>query len=463
MKHRKNKDKKINSNDSKYSEFELSLQAQREILSRSKDESKVEKNNEPAVLPGYDYDHITKRYFKSNSLLQQNKKIEKIELKEQKSCIKNDTNFVIPFLNREIKRATNFQNILSSNLYVEKIETKLKEVCNDIYFDKNYGLIRSFRSCIIFGNNHSNEKVVDLRRHNILPNHHNIQCLSWYPKQIYNDSGMIAALSGNGSKDSLLLLKYSKELNNALSPNINLLKYIPCNRISSDKARCMCWNNNDDNLLIGCDSGVYTINLENTLTNFVHPYNSKLKPKIIETHISPIVTMINPIPSILMKGHRNGNISITDFRMNSTAHESNCMKYCMDTIYLLSDEKSLIAQDISNNIKLYDIRYDKHSYDLFNMNSSVSSKNNVTMNTIHKKRFGITYNEKQIIVYSSECSGLVIFTINNPIEYNRVVNMNCQNILLTSAKYDIGWEGMFGVATYPNNTSECHIIQGHYR
>lgn len=97
-------------------------------------------------------------------------------------------------------------------------------------------------------------------------------------------------------------------------------------------------------------------------------------------------------------GLRSSSILCLDERINNrniATHRYGKMKYCIDHMYCLSNDFSLIVSDITNCIKIFDIR--KPSSTLLNIKSNTSS---ISSPKIRNRKFYVSNNNKELLCIS---------------------------------------------------------------
>lgn len=132
------------------------------------------------------------------------------------------------------------------------------------------------------------------------------------------------------------------------------------------------WTDSGHQLLMLCDSGIWITNIERSSTNITPesnlntaevPYN---RSSIImcngnhteNTTAGHAVTICNAKRDEHVKfvGFRNGNLTSLDTRSRSIKIDIGKLPYCIDHIESLHDDITLVAQDITGKISLYDCR-----------------------------------------------------------------------------------------------------------
>lgn len=169
------------------------------------------------------------------------------------------------------------------------------------------------------------------------------------------------------------------------------------------------WHSNRNDLFLLCETGIWMNNIERSST----PHNASMNINLSDRGL-PMCTMIlstqssddrnirsqavaicNSILSDSMKfvGYRNGDIAILDLRSRPKSMVIGTLPYCVDHIECMRDEVTLIGQDITGQISLYDCRVAGRSNNIEAMRIVSGS-----LNEIRKvRRFWLSPDENFIV------------------------------------------------------------------
>jgi hypothetical protein len=167
-----------------------------------------------------------------------------------------------------------------------------------------------------------------------------------------------------------------------------------------------------------------------------------------KTQIASFASSINVVLSVdehlIGYGLRNGKIGLIDIRKEQR-HSSpdiiiGALKRCVDHMHRLSDEVSFICQDITNYIKLFDIRYSMREASIISDNSEASVKH---------RRFWVSPRSEQIVVPADDSSGTI--AIRDPHDRSSAVFISLPRIKSEhqiSSAWKIGANLQYGPTEY---------------
>ena len=241
----------------------------------------------------------------------------------------------------------------------------------------------------------------------------------WRPSSAtsYNEKAILAALVHSPTFVQTVLLRQNDESSiNSNSRNV------PDRRLSwivskvggfgskdQGSVRKIEWHSNCRDLFLLCETGIWMSNIERNLT----PHDMSINTDFSDTKLpkctmilstqnnddrysrSQAVAICNSALSDSMKfvGYRNGELAFLDLRTCSKGVVIGTLPYCIDHIECMSDEVTLIAQDITGQISLYDCRVAGRSSSVEAMRVTSG-----TVNEIRKlRRFWLSPDENFVV------------------------------------------------------------------
>jgi hypothetical protein len=481
-------------------DIETQLRLQRE---KSKDNaSKLDESSQHVPLIGFYFDSERQKYFRigdksiSSNITSQKAKA-KIESTNYKTT--NERLSLIHSLNqREIIR----NKVLTSQLIFHSatLERSVMEHNNDIFpnsrnkdssFHPRFGLVLSRESHLQFCH-----QSMDFTTEVISNPNYEFSKVKW----LYVDCGeaLIGAVMScgnpfNPSPDILMILRRNNVTTNYDKSFITIPTSLPVHGSGKQNKEIHSFtfmNDINTKIITG-----------NSTCALLFDCNSDLrKAHVVAASTSPVVALCpsRSTHSIIL-GLRNGNVCLTDIRQkcNNIENINICKsQYCVDHMWCLSDDASLVIQDISGNVSMHDIRYCKppsgtgHHHDsnvLMNIISNNSTKSGFIQQTlISNQRFWVTPDESAILVVprnnkqdripnvSVEAWSLqspktklvdihiptsVTYSISNTIQSRQFITSNFHESLNTSGyAYDHDQSDYWFGASLISSFDPCHFI-----
>jgi hypothetical protein len=378
--------------------FEKALEEQRKKhkkLSEEHDESGNAQNSVPkAVIKGFIYDSSTDRYYKkndasssSNQLILDVKARTRNEPKEKLESQSN-TN-AISYLHllsrREIKTGSLSQlhsKVLCSSLTLQPLHNEVSNrLCmddqsdTDISYHPVFGLARTSSRCICIYEE-SGAKIGDSINLNTFTRLGGSSDPQWRPSSShnFNDKPALAILVYSPTFVQPVLLRRSNEraVGERSSWVVNKIGGVGCKDQGS--VRKINWDSKGENLFLLCETGVWMSNIERNANVSSSSINRNIadtsfdrSTMIVSSHdaydrnkCTQAIAICNSKTneSTVYVGFRNGELISQDLRSPSTTANSKIgsLSYCTDHIECLHDGITLIAQDITGQISLYDSR-----------------------------------------------------------------------------------------------------------
>ena len=237
------------------------------------------------------------------------------------------------------------------------------------------------------------------------------------PATSYNEKAILAALVHSPTFVQTVLLRENDE--SSLNSNS---RNVPDRRPSwivskvggfgskdQGSVRKIEWHSNCKDLFLLCETGIWMSNIERNFAPHdmsINADNSDTKmPKstmVLSTqnaddrnYRSQAVAICNSTLGDSMKfvGYRNGELASLDLRTCSKCVAIGSLPYCIDHVECMSDDVTLIAQDITGQISLYDCRVAGRSNNIEAMRVTSG-----TVNEIRKvRRFWLSPDENFIV------------------------------------------------------------------
>jgi hypothetical protein len=378
--------------------FEKALEEQRKKHKKLSDEHDASGNacNIPkAVIKGFVYDSSTDRYYKkndasssSNQLILDLKSRAKNESKlklEPQSSNPNATSYLHLLSRREIKVGSSSQlhsKVLCSSMIFQPLHNEVSSrLCmddqsdTDISYHPVFGLARTSSRCICIYEE-PGAKIGDSINLNTFTRLGGSSDPQWRPSSShsFNYKPALAILVYSPTFVQPVLLRRSDESAVGERSSWVVNKIGGVGSKDQGSVRKINWDSKGENLFLLCETGVWMSNIERNATVSSSSTNRNIadtsfdRSRMIISNsdaydrnkCTQAVAICNSPnnESTVYVGFRNGELISQDLRSpSSTANPKiGSLSYCTDHIKCLNDGITLIAQDITGQISLYDSR-----------------------------------------------------------------------------------------------------------
>lgn len=420
------------------SDFEAQLIAQRQRHESKPTESGL--STAPiSKIAGFEYDSSLDRYYpacsSSSSTLSRN-------VDRGNNAYAESTNWMAPLpITRLLSRRSeaslrNFQlcnysmhtSFLATSLHLEPMYSECFDKSDidhfsdtDLAYDQTFGVARTAAQSVTIYNPLNNSGTsINLSSFTRLRGSSNPQ---WRPSSLHNTSmrPTLAVLVHSETFVQTVLLQQNAESmsssNSSSGPYESSWKANKIGGLSSKDQGSVSkigWNNSGNELFLLCETGIWMNSIERNLTNNNlgsagtvqgAPLNSstmilstRQKDDYSTSCSAVAICNTKSHESVKFVGYRNGDISILDTRQRTKSSTIGRLPYCVDYLDCLRDELTLVAQDITGQVSLYDCRMPSinKNTEYQRVVSGVSTKVRKT------RRFWISPDEGFIVVPANE-------------------------------------------------------------
>ena len=405
---------------SKESEFEASLALQRRILAseaqadcekesksiRLGEHESSEKTLSINSMPGFHYDKATDRFYKVADPTPHYSASKELSRQSVSATVTNDAfaydkfSIVTTLFSRQCGRSTEFRRVLQD---ISVSQLKLTSIpCDnirDISFHKTFGVICSTASSIIMPTQSGANLAMNMKSQGILSAHQELEVVSWHPS---TDFCLLGLSTSVGRRAEIFVMRSSDT--HSREGAVNALQTPSVSRVPFEKTKIwsMCWNYCDESLIIGSESNLTWLHLSSN--------SGRNQKSVIYSSNSPIMTIHHGTRSVgtglIFIGHRNGAIKMIDPRirqLGAAVEPFSCLPFCVDHLRPLQDGVSVVAQDITGQISVFDAR--KPSMEYLRVIDGTK--------IVCSRRFWLSADEKSVVAShpSVSATGLGVFSL----------------------------------------------------
>ena len=417
------------------SEFELHLIAQRQrhenrLLEESESAAPISK------IAGFEYNSTLDRYYPicsaSSSLLQSGDRKNKVSMTNMK---RKESIPITRLLSRRSETSLgNFQlcnysihtKFLATSLHLEPMYSECSDLADidhysdtDLAYDQIFGVARtSAQSVTIYNPVNNSGTSIDLSSFTRLRGSSNPQ---WRPSQVHSTSArpMLAVLVHSDSFAQTVLLQQDAESMRSSSSSGTYESSWKASKIgglsSKDQGSVskIGWSSAGNDLFLLCETGIWMNSIERNLTNYnLGSSNSQEAPSNSSTMIlstrqqddyntncsAVAICNARTHESVKFVGFRNGDVSVLDTRERARSSKVGQLPYCVDYLDCLRDEITLVVQDITGQVSLYDCRMPSNDRNTEYMRVVTGISTNVRKT----RRFWISPDEGFLVVPANE-------------------------------------------------------------
>lgn len=424
------------------SDFELHLIAQRQrhgnrLLEGSESIAPINK------ISGFEYISSLDRFYPiceaSSSLLRSGDRVNKTTAFNEK---------MVPLLsitrllsrrseashgNFQLRNSSMHANFQATSLHLEPMYSECSDIADidhfsdtDLAYDQIFGVARtSAQSVTVYNPNDNSGTSIYLSSFTRLRGSSNPQ---WRPSSINGTSTRptLAVLVHSDSFAQTVLLQQNAEFMRSSSsgPSESSWKANKIGGLSSKDQGSVSkigWSSTGNELFLLCETGIWMNNIERNLTNYnlgsagstqVAPLNSstmilstRQKDDYSTSCSAVAICNTKSHESVKIVGFRNGDVSVLDTRERAKGSTIGRLPYCVDYLDCLRDERTLVAQDITGHVSLYDCRMPSTGKDTEYMRLVTGNSANVRKT----RRFWISHDEGFLVAPANEsrCNGVV--------------------------------------------------------
>jgi hypothetical protein len=431
------------------SDIELHLIAQRQkhenrLLEGGKSAAPVSK------IAGFEYNSTLDRYYpicsSSSSLLRSG------DGGNNASAINQTREVSLPITRLLSRRSEaslgNFQlcnysmhtNFLATSLHLEPMYSECSDVEDidhfsdtDLAYDQTFGVARtSAQSVTIYNPTDNSGTSIDLSSFTRLRGSSNPQ---WRPSHVQNSSARptLAVLVHSESFAQTVLLQQNAESIRSSSSSGPYQSSWKANKIgglsSKDQGSVskIGWSNTGSELFLLCETGIWMNSIERNLTNYnigststsqEVPLNSSTmilstrQQNDYNTNCSAVaICNTKSHESVKFVGFRNGDVSVLDTRERTKSSTVGRLPYCVDYLDCLRDEITLVVQDITGHVSLYDCRMPSSDKNTEYMRVVTGNSTNVRKT----RRFWVSPDEGFLVVPANESRFNGVVSLRNDI------------------------------------------------
>lgn len=325
-------------------------------------------------------------------------------------------------------------NFLATSLHLEPMYSECSDIADidhfsdtDLAYDQIFGVARtSAQSVTIYNPKDNSGTSIDLSSFTRLRGSSNPQ---WRPSHVNGTSTKptLAVLVHSDSFAQTVLLQQNAEFMRSSSSSGPYESSWKANKIgglsSKDQGSVskIGWSSTGNELFLLCETGIWMNSIERNLTNYNQgsagtsheaPLNSntmilstRQKDDYSTSCSAVAICDTKSHESVKIVGFRNGDVSILDTRERVKGFTIGRLPYCVDYLDCLRDEMTLVAQDITGQVSLYDCRMPSADKDTEYMRVATGNSASVRKT----RRFWISHDESFLVAPANEsrCNGVV--------------------------------------------------------